>query len=199
MTNRSAAIAAVAERMALRPVGIDDWSAIRHLHTIAFERLVGPTLETEMVAALRRHVSDPHYTAELQRESLWTAWLDGLLVGTSGWLPSDDTGHSARITSVFVHPVFPRLGIGRLLVRNAESRARNAGFTSYTTRAPESAAPFFISLGYEISSHGVSLRLGERSLPVAFLRRAAAKSAIAGDDRAEGATAGRMILTGSEH
>lgn len=171
MTSRVDASGAIADRAVLRTVGLDDWSTVRHLHATAFERLAGPMLDQEVVRALKAHMTTAQYTEALQRESLWAATLDGLLVGTSGWLPSDDTGHSARITSVFVNPMFLRLGIGRLLVRNAEARARAAGFSSFTARAPEAAAAFFAALGYEVTSHGVSQRLGGQAVPVTFMRR----------------------------
>lgn len=128
-------------------------------------------LDQEVVSALKAHMAGAQYTQALQRENLWAATLDGLLVGTSGWLPSDDSGNSARITSVFVNPMFVRLGVGRLLVRNAETRARTAGFSSFTARAPETAAAFFAALGYEVTSHGVSQRVAGRAVPVTFMRR----------------------------
>ena len=161
----------LAGRAELRAVGVDDWSAVRWLHAASFERLTGPRLDAEAVEAVRRLIGDLAYIDRLQRRALHGAWIDGVLVGTCGWLPSDDSGHSARITSVFVSPMFARQRLGTRLVRDAEARAGAAGFSTFTTRATEVTVPFFQRLGYEVTSHGISMRAGELPLPVTFLRR----------------------------
>jgi GNAT superfamily N-acetyltransferase len=120
---------------------------------------------------VRRHLADPAYTDWLQQLAMTGAWIDGVLVGTCGWAPGDDSGQSARIEAAVVAPLFVRLGVGAHLVRSCEADAAQAGFTSVGTRVVDAAVPFFRALGYEVTSHGVSLRAGELPLPVTFLRR----------------------------
>ena len=159
------------DRVSLRAVGLDDWSDVRYVHVRALERLAGLHLDAEETAAIKDYVATPEYTDEIQRESLHAAWLDGHLIGTAGWGPADDTGISARVTSAFVDPMFARLGVGRLLVVNAEERARAAGFRIFTTRTTSNAVGFFEALGYEISSYGVCSIAADRGIPVTFLKK----------------------------
>lgn len=155
----------------LEPIGIDDWADVRQVHRLAFERLAGPYFDREELDAFRALIASPEYTDDLMGESLIGAWIERELVGTAGWRPIDDTGSAARITSVFVSPLFARLGIGSRLVRDAETRARQAGFASFATRATSNAVGFFEALGYDISSHGVCLIGPGLDIPVTFLRR----------------------------
>lgn len=183
----------------LEPVGIDDWADVRQVHRLAFERLAGPFFETEELAAFRTLVASPEYTDDLMGESLYGAWIERDLVGTAGWRPIDDTGSAARITSVFVNPLFARLGIGRRLVCDAEHRARQAGFASFATRATPNAVGFFEALGYDVSSHGVCLLGPGLDIPVTFLRRgpvaghASATGGLGGSADCDAASPGLLV------
>ena len=155
----------------IRPIGIDDWSAVRYVHALAFERLAGPMLDIDEIAAFKARVAQSDYTDDLQAEQLVGAWIERELVGTAGWLPTDDTGAAARITSVFVNPIFARLGIGAALVAHVEASAEQAGYRCYTTRATANAVGFFHALGYEISSHGVRTISAAHDIPVIYMRK----------------------------
>jgi GNAT superfamily N-acetyltransferase len=157
--------------LTIREAGVDCWSAVRHLHATAFRTLAAPMLETTELAAFAEWVYSPDYTDLLQTQDLQTVWRDGILVGTAGWVPADDTGASARLTAVYVSPLFTRLGIGRQLVGLAEARARAAGFSAFTARVFPPALAFFQRLGYERSSHGAVSIGSENGIPVVFLRK----------------------------
>ncbi len=155
----------------LAPVGIDDWSAVRYVHGVAFERLASPYLEPNDIELFRARLASPEYTDDLMQENLFGAWIDTELAGTAGWRPADDHGTAARITSVFVLPVFTGLGIGSQLLADAEARAEQAGFTSYSVRATPNAVGFFDTFGYEISSHGITHIVPSQDLPITFMRK----------------------------
>jgi putative acetyltransferase len=161
----------LAEIAVVRPAGLDDWSDIRQLHKSAFEALTGPLLDEEIVLAMQAYLSSTDYTEDLQAENVAVACVDGHIVGTCGWVPSDDAGQAARITALYVDPLFVRLGLGRRLTLDAEARARAAGFHAVTTRATDNAVEFFLSLGYEIASQGVTARASDLVLPVTFMRK----------------------------
>lgn len=177
----------IVENTIIRAAGLDDWSAIRQLHALSFNRLSGILFDETAAAAVKLHLETPEYTEELGRQHLAVALVEGYVVGTCGWVASDDHGHAARITSLFVDPLFTRLGIGRRLVWDAEARARAAGFQTLTARATEVTAEYFAALGYEISSQGVATPVPDLAIPVIFMRKR--EQAAASSDKASGSNA----------
>jgi GNAT superfamily N-acetyltransferase len=161
----------IAEKAVIRAVDLDDWSAVRALHHSSFQRTVAPLLDDEAVGVATTYMSGPDYIEGLRHENLHAAWLDGFLVGTCGWVPGDDAVAAARITSVFVDPLFNGLGLGRLLVQDAEARAWAGGYRSYSTRAADHAVGFFLALGYEVTAFGLSARTSELAVPITYMRR----------------------------
>ncbi len=170
-SNWSAKRNGIIDNAIVRAVGLDDWSAVRQLHALSFNRLAGILFDETAAAAMKFHLETPEYTDELARQNLSIALVEGHVVGTCGWVASDDHGHAARITSLFVDPLFTRLGIGRRLVWDAEARARAAGFQTLTTRATEVTIEYFAALGYELSSQGVSTPAPDLVIPVIFMRK----------------------------
>jgi putative acetyltransferase len=160
----------------LARVGIDDWAAVRYVHARAFERLAAPYLEPDEVLMFNNRVAAPEYTEDLMGENLVGAWIEQELTGTAGWRPADDHGRTARITAVFVNPMFARLGIGSRLLRDAEARAEVAGYKSFSVRATPNAVGFFTLHGYDISSHGLSMIAPDAEVPVTFMRKSLALS-----------------------
>ena len=161
----------IADNTHLRAVGLDDWSAVRQLHGGIFKRLAGILFDDAAATALETHLGTPEYTEELAQQNISVAIVDGHIVGTCGWIASDDHGRAARITSLFVDPLFTRLGLGRRLVWDAEARARAAGFQTITTRATEMTVEYFAALGYEVSSQGVVTPVSDLAIPVLFMRK----------------------------
>lgn len=162
---------ALIDHVSVRAIAVDDWAAVRGLHVQSFKHLTGAFLDPELVEEAKKAFASPEYTDDLMQENLAGAWLDGHLIGTCGWRPADDTGAQARITALYVDPLFTRIGVGRRLVEDAEARARQAGFQIFTARATLLHVGFFESLGYEVSSHGVSIIGDGRDMPVTFLRK----------------------------
>lgn len=160
-----------ADRIAIRPVGLDDWASVRYVHSTAFRLLAAGHFTPDECDAFAGFVRSQDYVDLLIAENVQAAWLDGELVGTSGWTPADDNGALARITAVFVRPFFTRLGIGRRLVLDAEARARNAGFERFSARVTFNAVGFFEKLGYDITSYGIQPIAAEQGLPITYMRR----------------------------
>jgi GNAT superfamily N-acetyltransferase len=87
----------------------------------------GAALSDAEMASFLAFVGSAAYSDQLRGEEMHGAFVDGQLVGTASWLVTGDDGETARITSVFVHPMFARLGIGARLLGEVEARACQAG------------------------------------------------------------------------
>ena len=161
----------LSDRILIRPVGVDDWANVRYVHSSAFRLLAASFCTSNEIDAFTAFVRSEAYAERLMWENLHAAWLDDELVGTAGWLPADDSGTQARITSVFVRPLFTGAGIGRRLVRDAEARALAAGFERFSTRATLNSVTFFEKLGYDVTSYGVHAITGQQTLPVTYMRK----------------------------
>src|SRR5262245_44867869 len=157
--------------LAIRRVGLDDHSAVRHLHARSMRSQSGDALSDAEIAAFKAFVGSPAYSDCLLAEEVYGAFVDGQLVGTAGWHLNGDDGRTARISSVFVDPLFGRLGIGRRLLAEVEARAYQSGFAQLGISATINAVPFFEKLGYREASRGVKTLGTDCALPVAFLRK----------------------------
>ncbi len=165
---------AIADGAVIRRLSVDDFSTVRYVHTAAFKAQTAPLLTDEEILAFLVQVTTPGYIDALMTTHAYVATVGGQLVGTAAWTAGDDSGASARISSVFVDPLFTGGGIGRRLLSAVETSASDAGYHRFTVRATANAVPFFLALGYDIASHGVSsLSVVEGSLPVTFMRKAA--------------------------
>jgi GNAT superfamily N-acetyltransferase len=162
---------ALSDRIVIRPVRVDDWANVRYVHSTAFRLLAASFCTPNEIDAFTAFVRSETYAERLMWENMHTAWLDDELVGTSGWAPADDSGTQARITSVFVRPLFTRVGIGHRLVRDAEARASAAGFERFSTRATLNSVGFFEKLGYDVTSYGVHALIREQTMPVTYMRK----------------------------
>lgn len=157
------------DRLLLRPIVVDDYADIRHLHASALRAgTVGVMSEPE-VAAFVKLVQSAVYPDLLMKEDVFGAWLDGELVGTASWQANAANGHTARVGSIFVR--HPRFGIGRRLLAEVEQRAHHSGFNRIAAGVTANAVPFFERLGYVVASHGVRTFAIGCALPVTFLRK----------------------------
>ena len=114
------------ERLSLRPIGIDDFSNLRHLHATSLRAQTLEVLSDEELAAFIRLVYSPVYTSLLMKEEVYGAWIDAELIGTVSWHAAGNSGSTASIGGIFVR--HRRLGIGRRLLAEAEARAHQCGF-----------------------------------------------------------------------
>jgi GNAT superfamily N-acetyltransferase len=164
----------IAAGAVIRRLSIDDFSTVRYVHTAAFKAQTAQLLSDEEINAFLAQVKTPGYTEALYATHAYVATIDSQLVGTAAWTAGDDSGAAARIGSVFVDPLFTGGGIGRRLMAAVEASAGDAGYHRFSVRATANAVPFFLALGYDIASHGVSsLSVVEGSLPVTFMRKSA--------------------------
>ena len=157
--------------VALRRIGLDDHSQVRHVHARAMRAHCGDTLSEAELSAFLDFVSSPVYSDYVLAEEAYGAFVDGQLVGTGSWLANGDDGETARIASVFVDPMFARLGIGGRLLAEVEVRAAQSGFDQLGASATINAVPFFERHGYTEASRGVKAFGPDCWLPVAFLRK----------------------------
>jgi putative acetyltransferase len=157
--------------VAMRQIGLDDHAHVRHLHARAMQAQAGDALSDGEMASFVAFVKSATYSDVLRGEEMHGAFVDGQLVGTASWLVNGDDGETARIASVFVHPMFARLGIGGRLLGEVEARACQAGFDQMGASATINAIPFFERYGYTEASRGVKTFGPDCWLPVAFLRK----------------------------
>jgi len=157
--------------IAIRPVGLDDLSDVRHIHSLAYRSLSGPALAEDQVDAIVEFVRSPQFSDYLLGHGCIGAWVGSHLCGTAGWGPGNTVGLGAKLAGVCVDPLFSRLGIGRRLVEAAEARARRAGFSTVTSRTTANAVPFFEHLGYTSASQGAWMTPSGVSIPVVYMRK----------------------------
>lgn len=172
----------LAKSVEIRPVGLDDLSAVRYVHESAMRLLAAARYSEAELEAFRAHVYSPRYADMLLKDVLLTGWLGGELVATSGWALPQERGEAARIRAVFVRPLFTGLYIGQRMLEAAEALARKGGFTEFTVRATLNAIGFFEAAGYEVTSHGTRSLQGGVSIPVAFMRKSD-EDALGGTER----------------
>ena len=137
-------------RMALRPIGVEDYSAVGHLHTTALRAQTYGVLSEAEVVAFVRLVYSPSYTALLMKEDVYGAWLDGELLGTVSWQANGGNGLIARIGCIFVR--HQGYGIGRRLLAEVEGRAQQCGFSRLAAGVTANAVPFFERLGFVVTA-----------------------------------------------
>jgi GNAT superfamily N-acetyltransferase len=181
VTSSSGRAGKLGASLVIRAVSVDDFSTIRHVHEQAFAKLAAPFVSDEEAEAFARYVRSPEYVERLMEGELVVGTIDGAIVGTAAWQPGDDQGATARISAVFVDPLFINSGIGRRLVTEVEARAAQSGFTRGSIRSTLFAVPFFLKLGYDVASQGVSSASGLRgAMPVTFMRKVIAATPAGG-------------------
>ncbi len=154
-----------------RKIGIDDLADVRYLHGSSF-RMCGASHHTsEEIESYLTRINSIDYTNECLNCNLHGLWHEGALIGTSGWSPSTDNRNTARIRKIYVHSYFVGLGLGRMMMETAENLAGSAGFESFSIRTNASAADFFSSLGYRVSSHGLLATPRGPNIPVTYMRK----------------------------
>jgi putative acetyltransferase len=175
---RMTSVGAIAwDAIAIRRIGMDDHSGVRHLHAKSMTSQSAEALSDTEIAAFVAYVRSVAYSDMLMTEDVYGAFIDGQLIATAAWHVNGDDGQVARISSVFVHPLFARRGLGRRLLAEVEARASQSGFDQLGTSATANAVPFFERMGYQVASRGVKSFGPGCSLPVAFLRKSVRRAA----------------------
>lgn len=139
--------ASIADGLTFRPLTVDDLSDVRYLHTLTCRCLVDEAGEEDVEDYLRI-ASAPEYGELLLSERHLLAFCGDMLVGSAGWSCGPDGSPVARLASVFVHPLFKRLGVARRLVEAVERDARSLGFERLEAPLPAHAGHFLRRLGF---------------------------------------------------
>lgn len=155
----------------LRPVRVDELSAVRYVHATSLRSLGAPFYTAEELEAFENLVRSVRYAETVLKDTMIGGWIEHELIGTSAWGIVDDSGRTARIASVFVRPFFTGLGVGQRLVAAAEALAAHAGYKSFSVRSTINAVPFFEQLGYAVTSHGTRPLAPGIALAVSFMRK----------------------------
>ena len=148
--------------MTLRRARPDDIPAIDAMHFLSVQGLgVADYTPAELEAFICHGTYDP----AMIHDGTYFVILDGeRLVASGGWaqhLPHSEapgagadeevsilSPTSAKVRSVFVHPLYARRGLGSWLVRHAEQEAVAAGFRLLELWASLTGVPLYRKLGY---------------------------------------------------
>jgi len=154
-----------------RPIEVDDLREVRYLHSSAF-RMCGAEHHTEEeINAYLSRINSVEYIRDCMNCNLVGLWHNHILIGTAGWCASTDNRSTARMRKIYIHSFYVGLGLGRMMVENAENRASDAGFDEYSVRTNLSAAAFFESIGYATSSHGALNTPTGPDIPITYMRK----------------------------
>jgi ribosomal protein S18 acetylase RimI-like enzyme len=162
----------VIEALVLRPFAAADTDAVIDLRNRAFEELSGDSYTTEQKAALRENRTQKDYAEELVLNHIMLAFADALgLVAMGGWIAMPDDATMGRIRKLAVHPAAARRGFGRHMVEDAERRARDAGCRRFIVRSSLNAVPFYESLGYRTTGHGIVPTAAGIDIPMTMMEK----------------------------
>lgn len=165
-----------------RPIEVDDLTEVRYLHSSAF-RMCGAEHHTEEeINAYLSRINSVEYIRECMNCNLVGLWHNHILIGTAGWCAATDNRSTARMRKIYIHSFYVGLGLGRMMVENAENRASDAGFDEYSVRTNLSAATFFESIGYATSSHGALNTPTGPDIPITYMRKSKSKQITSNND-----------------
>jgi len=155
----------------IRPLGIDDLSTVRYVVSAAFQRTAKEHYSAAEVEAFADFVRSPHYSDLLLGNRAYGAWVGSEMVGVAAWCIGEPKSATARVLSLFVHPMFGANGIGTRLGEYLADEARAAGYRALEASVTLNAAAFFERLGYLETRRGVWGLPSGRELPIAFMRK----------------------------
>ncbi len=161
--------------LAFEPMDLCRLPEIRAMQIGAFRVASARCYDEAEVRAFESYIADASLAGRLRSHDVELALVGGQVVGTAGWAQSGDDGALARLTDLFVDPLFMHLGIGSALAERAERRAEIGGFTKIAVRAPSLLTVFFERLGYNLSSYGSFSPKPGVELPVTFLKKQLAR------------------------
>jgi GNAT superfamily N-acetyltransferase len=164
----------------VRPIGLDNLSELRHLHSQSYRSFLGPDLSQDRLDSLLEYVRTPAYLDQILQTECLGAWINARLCATGNWMPGGAGHAGAKIAGLCVDPLFSGLGLGTRIVSELEARGKRAGFAVMSLRAPLAAAAFFERLGYVASSRGVWSTACGVSVPVMHMRKGQMRQAAAG-------------------
>ena len=162
--------------LVIRPFAAGDTDAVIELRNRAFEELSGDAYTAEQKAALHENRTQKGYAEELIQNHIMLAFDNALgLVAMGGWIAMPEDATIGRIRKLAVHPAAARRGIGRRMVEDAERRARDTGCTRFIVRSSLNAVPFYESLGYRITGHGIVPTAAGIDIPMTMMEKVPAR------------------------
>lgn len=157
--------------LAFEPLDLNRLPDIRALQIRAFRVAAARGYDDAEPKAFEGYIANATTADRLKAHDAELAVVGGQVVGTAGWAQASDDGGLARLTDLFVDPLFMKLGVGAALALRAEQRAQLAGYDRIAVRAPLLMAAYFERRNYAVTSYGsISLRPG-LELSVAFLKK----------------------------
>ena len=157
--------------LTFEPLDLCRLPEIRAMQIGAFRVASARCYEEPEVRAFESYIANGGTADRLKAHDTELALVGGQLVGTAGWTQSGDDGALARLTDLFVDPLFMHLGIGSALAARAERRAQFAGYLKVAVRAPLLLTAFFERRGYELASYGSFSPKPGVELPITFLKK----------------------------
>jgi GNAT superfamily N-acetyltransferase len=160
------------DNVTLRSATGADIPVVRELHARSFAELARDHHSEIEITTHVALIRSGEYADELIRANLAVA-IDpkGRMVATAGWQAMRDRAATARIRKVFVDPGLARRGLGKLMVTDAEMRARRSGFQNFFVRANINAVPLYRALGYREIDSGVMMVGDGVALPVVYMEK----------------------------
>jgi GNAT superfamily N-acetyltransferase len=140
--------------LAFRSFELSRVSDIRAMQIGSFRVASSHLYDDSESLAYERYIASGELVGRLHGHDVEMALVAGQVVGTVGWTRVGDGVVTARLTDLFVDPLFMRLGIGSQLVRRAEERVRRGGFAILTTCGSPAMTLFFRRLGFRVSARG---------------------------------------------
>jgi DNA-binding MarR family transcriptional regulator/GNAT superfamily N-acetyltransferase len=139
----------------LRPLRIGDIGWMVHRQGLLYSQQYGWNGEFE--ALIARIYSEYHAAPETPPKNLWVAERDGRIAGSIFVMPSEGLPGSAQLRMLYVEPSARGLGIGRTLVEQCVSFARDAGYERmrlWTHTIQESARRLYAAAGFTVVESG---------------------------------------------
>jgi GNAT superfamily N-acetyltransferase len=144
-----------------------DCDAIRALMDRAIGDLQKAYLTDAEIAASR--LSMGLDTQLIDDGTYFAVWSGNILAGCGGWSRRatlyggnhsagrdvrllDPATDRARIRAMYTNPDFIRMGIGRMIILQAEAAARAEGFQALEMAATMAGKPFYLTCGYTVES-----------------------------------------------
>lgn len=135
-------------------------AAVRGIASREYSRAVidawAPEISTRMIDDLQADQSGTRLVAELGGE---IAGIGELVLGNS------------ELRACYVAPHFARRGVGSTLVAELEALATNAGIAALSVRSSVTAEPFYLQLGYQVTSRGVHVLHTGEPMACVFMRK----------------------------
>ena len=135
----------------LRPHRVGELGWLIHRQGLLYNQQFGWNIEFEALIARIYH--DYQMAPETPPKALWIAERRGAIVGSIFATPSEGRPGTAQLRMLYVEPEARGLGVGRTLVDQCVSFARDSGYTRvrlWTQSMLESARRIYAAAGFEM-------------------------------------------------